>query len=380
MGVRLVRPVAPPVGLAGADCGWPARHGTCGTRRVGWCGGPSAVPHRTVTASTLRGNDQFTCTSYLLGMTTYVLRVWVPDRPGALGAVASRIGAVRGDLVGIDILERGAGRAIDELLVELPGETLVPLLDRRGVSGRRRRRGGCPSRPRLAGRSPSRRPGDGRGARRSAERGSAPGCPGVPCEQRLPDRLGGDRRSGRAGARWSASGRLRPVPGWPPSWPGAGRRSRPRRQLGGPDDVAWAELEAAELVLVLGRRGRPFRARERRQLAAVARIASARWMELVTRSSRLVHPSAVPPEAARRLRAVCRRRPGPVVDPAARSAYGPSAGATQVRAARHRPAPSSGDWCRHRRRRPRVSPAGRSSSDWRRRRAMSQTPSASPAS
>ena len=60
-------------------------------------------------------------------MTTYVLRVWVPDRPGALGAVASRIGAVRGDLVGIDILERGAGRAIDELLVELPDE-LVPLL------------------------------------------------------------------------------------------------------------------------------------------------------------------------------------------------------------------------------------------------------------
>ena len=62
-------------------------------------------------------------------MTTYVVRVWVPDRPGALGAVASRIGAVRGDLVGIDILERGAGRAIDELLVQLPDdEGLVPLL------------------------------------------------------------------------------------------------------------------------------------------------------------------------------------------------------------------------------------------------------------
>ena len=41
-------------------------------------------------------------------MATYVVRVWVPDRPGALGAVASRIGAVRGDLVGVDILERGA--------------------------------------------------------------------------------------------------------------------------------------------------------------------------------------------------------------------------------------------------------------------------------
>src|SRR5687768_9094842 len=63
-------------------------------------------------------------------MGTYLLRVWVPDRPGALGAVASRIGAVRGDLIGIDILERGGGRAIDELVVHLPDDNgdLVPLL------------------------------------------------------------------------------------------------------------------------------------------------------------------------------------------------------------------------------------------------------------
>src|SRR3954462_11302377 len=62
------------------------------------------------------------------GMETYVVRVWLPDRPGALGQGASRIGAVRCDLVGIDILERGAGRAIDELAVELPEDRLVPLL------------------------------------------------------------------------------------------------------------------------------------------------------------------------------------------------------------------------------------------------------------
>ncbi|MDQ3896831.1 MAG: hypothetical protein M3326_06205, partial [Actinomycetota bacterium] len=61
-------------------------------------------------------------------METFVVRVWVPDRPGALGQVASRIGAVRGDVVGIDILERGAGRAIDELVVELPHAGLVSLL------------------------------------------------------------------------------------------------------------------------------------------------------------------------------------------------------------------------------------------------------------
>ena len=59
---------------------------------------------------------------------TYVVRVWVPDRPGALGQVASRIGSVGADVVGIDILERGAGRAIDELVVTLPSAELVPLL------------------------------------------------------------------------------------------------------------------------------------------------------------------------------------------------------------------------------------------------------------
>ena len=52
----------------------------------------------------------------------------MPDRPGALGAVASRIGAAGGDVVGIEILEQGAGRAIDELVVHLPDAALVDLL------------------------------------------------------------------------------------------------------------------------------------------------------------------------------------------------------------------------------------------------------------
>jgi hypothetical protein len=56
------------------------------------------------------------------------LRVWLPDRPGALGAVASRIGGVKGDVIGIEILEHGAGRAIDDLVVALPDESLVDLL------------------------------------------------------------------------------------------------------------------------------------------------------------------------------------------------------------------------------------------------------------
>lgn len=61
-------------------------------------------------------------------MITIVVRVWMPDRPGALGQVASRIGAVRGDVLAIEILEQGGGRAIDELTVSLPDDDLMPLL------------------------------------------------------------------------------------------------------------------------------------------------------------------------------------------------------------------------------------------------------------
>ena len=54
--------------------------------------------------------------------------------------------------------------------------------------------------------------------------------------------------------------------------------------LGAVDDVAWANLGASDLTLVLGRRGRPLRARERRQATSLARIADARWVELMTRA------------------------------------------------------------------------------------------------
>ncbi|MEM9041432.1 MAG: hypothetical protein AAGD33_16165 [Actinomycetota bacterium] len=59
---------------------------------------------------------------------TVVVRVWMPDRPGALGQVASRIGAVRGDVLGIEILEQGGDQVIDELTVGLPDVGLVSLL------------------------------------------------------------------------------------------------------------------------------------------------------------------------------------------------------------------------------------------------------------
>ena len=48
--------------------------------------------------------------------------------------------------------------------------------------------------------------------------------------------------------------------------------------------MAWADVDAAGLVVVLGRKGRPVRARERRQLTALARIVDHRWAELHTRA------------------------------------------------------------------------------------------------
>jgi hypothetical protein len=59
-----------------------------------------------------------------------LIRVWLPDRPGALGLVASRIGSVDGDIVGIDVLEQGDGVAVDEFAVELRDPTAVPILVR----------------------------------------------------------------------------------------------------------------------------------------------------------------------------------------------------------------------------------------------------------
>ena len=58
-----------------------------------------------------------------------------------------------------------------------------------------------------------------------------------------------------------------------------------------PDDIGWAHLPGADVALLLGRDGRPFRARERRQLTVLADIADRRWAEVATRSARMRHPA-----------------------------------------------------------------------------------------
>ena len=212
-------------------------------------------------------------------METFIVRVWLPDRPGALGAVASRIGALRGDVVGIEILEQGGGRAIDELVVQLPDATVMGLLvsEIAEVDG--------------------------------VDVEDVRPAPGAPADQRL-DALdtaavlvGATTQAALIGelvarahevfeAEWAAAvdterALVAAAVGSPPpaAWLAAfvaGSRSSALVAAGdrGPDDAAWSALEGTAVAVVLGRRGRPFRARERRELSALARIAGLRAREL----------------------------------------------------------------------------------------------------
>jgi len=59
---------------------------------------------------------------------SFLLRVTLPDRPGALGAVATALGTVGADILSVDVIERGAGCAVDDLVVELPSGRLADSL------------------------------------------------------------------------------------------------------------------------------------------------------------------------------------------------------------------------------------------------------------
>ncbi|MEI4273785.1 ACT domain-containing protein [Klenkia sp. LSe6-5] len=56
---------------------------------------------------------------------SYLLRLVVPDRPGILGAVATALGRAGIDIVSVDVLERGGGVAVDDIVVELAEDRVV---------------------------------------------------------------------------------------------------------------------------------------------------------------------------------------------------------------------------------------------------------------
>jgi hypothetical protein len=201
---------------------------------------------------------------------TFLVRIWLPDRPGALGQVATRIGAVRGDVIGIEILERGGGRAIDELVVALPEPGLVDLLINEvsqvdGVDVEDvRALGESHHEPGLAALAT---------AARLVEADTPSDLLTILCQHAVID----------SECDWAVALRIEPTAllaevGDAPSaaWVAAfvhGCRHLDRDGEAAPDDVAWAELPTARLGLAIGRKGRPFRWRERRELVTLAAIA-----------------------------------------------------------------------------------------------------------
>jgi hypothetical protein len=202
---------------------------------------------------------------------TYVVRVWVPDRPGALGQVASRIGAVRGDVIGIDILERGGGKAVDELVVTLPSDDLVPLLvteigevDDVDVEEVRLVDATRPEAALVALEA----------AARLVETEPA---------KRI-DRLCGEVLDLVEG-EWACVVSLEaqetlvelgdcPSAGWLVAFVAGSRHLAPHDQhAAAPSDLAWSVLDGQGLAVAAGR-VRSFRARERQQMALLARVAS----------------------------------------------------------------------------------------------------------
>jgi hypothetical protein len=210
-----------------------------------------------------------------------LLRVWLPDRPGALGAVASRIGAVRGDIVGIDVLERNDGVAIDEFGVVLADPEHLTLLVREveEVDGCR------VEHVTVVPHFPDPRLDALVSVALVCEADDAPGL-----QQALATYAGS-----AFGADWAAvmaEDRMLAGYGNPPAdnyltalASGAASSPGVASGLAGPADLATAPLELQRAVLLVGRTGNEFRERERAQLLALARIADQVWRRLDTAST-----------------------------------------------------------------------------------------------
>jgi hypothetical protein len=207
-------------------------------------------------------------------VTPLLVRVWLPDRPGALGLVASRIGAVDGDIVGIDVLERGDNVAVDEFAVLLRTSVAMDhhggeleVVD--GVSVEEVRTIDHFPDPRL----------------------DALASASTLCAAWSPDALHRtlvDHAHREFAADWSAllqddnllasAGEATPDPSVLEALV-TGTAASPRVADGttGPDDLAVASLPAHGAALLVGRDGRPFRRRERAQLVALTGIADRTW-------------------------------------------------------------------------------------------------------
>ena len=207
----------------------------------------------------------------------------MPDRPGALGAVASRIGAVRGDVVEIQILNRVNGLAMDEIAVDID-KGLLPLL----LSEVAEVDGVTVEHVRIL-------PNEMRDRRLDAYQ-TAEGLLGVGSPEELFVTLAG-RVAVELEATWTAvfdSGTQLVLAsnGRPPTidWlTSAYRRSATGASTAArsgadpeerPRDAIWASLDRFDAVIGAGRGEWPFTEYEGEKLFTIARLADARWSEI----------------------------------------------------------------------------------------------------
>jgi hypothetical protein len=206
--------------------------------------------------------------------TRFLVRVWLPDRPGALGAVASRIGALGADIVGIEVLEQGERVAVDEFAITLMRADLIDLLAREieevdGVSVEAWRQVDRFPDPRLDF------------LRLVEELIAAPNLGTL--DARLVAAIVTEFTSDWAAIVGTAAGAagILASAGEPLPSPeilealvaGTGASPLVANGVTGPDDLAVAPMPARRATLLAGRDGHPFRALERRQLLSLARIA-----------------------------------------------------------------------------------------------------------
>jgi hypothetical protein len=191
-----------------------------------------------------------------------------------LGLVASRIGAVRGDIVGVDVLEQGTDVAVDEFAVDLPDVDLVPTLVREveevdSVSIEE---------VRVVSHFPD--------ARLDALASAAALCAATTVEELHEVLVSQTRREFLA--NWSAlvngSRVLARAGDDAPSGEvlealvaGTSASTLVSDGVTGPDDLAVASFAGHDAALLLGRAGHPLRRRERGQLLALVGIADRAW-------------------------------------------------------------------------------------------------------
>lgn len=197
-------------------------------------------------------------------------RLWVDDRPGALADVTACLARLGVDVVAVEVVDRGGGRAVDELVVGLgpdrsPGEVARALARLDGVDVEDVRLGADD--------------GDRRVAALEAAAGLGAAAPGeAPLALAL---AAGELVRATWAAVVAPDGDLAavngpvPDPGWLAAL--AGGLSAAPAGVPPPDgEIAWARLDRARHVLVVERRGVPFRPTEHRALALLARLADLR--------------------------------------------------------------------------------------------------------